>query len=113
MTESTRQSKVSRLIQKDLASLFQQQIKNIYPKGMITVTVVRVTPDLALAKVYLSIFPSNKSNDVLEYMREHVRYFRHQLAQKLKNQLKKMPELCFYLDDSLDYIENIENLLKK
>ena len=101
------------MIQKDLASLFQQQIKNIYPGGMITVTVVRVTPDLALAKVYLSIFPSNKKDEILEYVHDNVKYFRHQLAQKLKNQLKKMPELNFYLDDSLDYIENIENLLKK
>ncbi|MFC2137598.1 30S ribosome-binding factor RbfA [Bacteroidota bacterium] len=110
---TTRQNKVSKLIQKDLASIFQLQIKSIYPSGMITVTVVRVTPDLALAKVYLSIFPSNKSNEILEHVQRNVRYFRHQLAQKLKNQLKKMPELDFYLDDSLDYIENIENLLKK
>ncbi len=110
---TTRQNKIARLIQKDIASLFQNQIKNIYPGGMITVTVVRVSPDLALAKVYVSIFPSNKSKEILVYLQENARFFRHQLAQILKNQLRKMPELAFYLDDSLDYIENIENLLKK
>lgn len=112
MATSTRQNKVGRLIQKDLANLFLEQINTIYPGGMITVTVVRVSPDFSLAKVYLSIFPSNKSSDILEYINEHARFFRHQLAQKLKMQLRKMPELVFYIDDSLDYIEHIEKLLK-
>lgn len=112
MTASTRQNKVARLIQKDLARLFLEQIHTIYPGGMITVTVVRVSPDFSLAKVYLSIFPSNKSAQILVYIQEHARFFRHQLAQKLKMQLRIMPELVFYIDDSLDYIEHIEKLIK-
>ena len=109
----TRQNKIARLIQKEIAVIFQQYAQNIYPGGMVTVTVVRITPDLGLAKVYLSIFPSNKKDEVMEYIHSNTKNFRHALSQTIRSQLKKMPELQFFVDDSLDYIENIENLLKK
>jgi ribosome-binding factor A len=80
---------------------------------MITVTNVRVSPDLALAKVYLSIFPANGKEDILQQIKQNVKTIRHELAQRIRNQMRIIPELAFFIDDSLDYIENIERLLKE
>ena len=110
--ESTRQKKVSRLLQRDLGSILQKKSPELGGK-MITVTVVRVSADLSIAKVYLSIFPVKKEEDPLKPVKQHATDIRHELGQKVRNQLRVIPELQFFIDDSLDYIENIENLLKE
>ena len=110
--ESTRQNKVARQIQKDLAEILQQLGKPVLEGRMVTVTVVRMSPDLSLAKVYLSIFPSENKNEFLERIKQSVKSIRNLLGQRVKNQLRIVPELAFFLDDSLDYLENIDKLLK-
>ena len=80
---------------------------------MITVTVVRISADFSIARVYLSIFPVKKDEDPLKPVHEHAGQIRHELGQKIRNQLRIVPELHYFIDDSLDYIENIENLLKE
>lgn len=93
--------------------MFRQK-QSSYQNAMITVTVVRVSPDLSVAKIYLSIFaPKTKKEEVLETVKERNSSTRAELAKKLRYQLMKVPELVYYIDDSLDYVENIENLLKK
>jgi ribosome-binding factor A len=109
--ETTRQSKVSRLLQKDLGLIFQQEGRNLFGGKMISVTTVRISPDLGLAKVYLSIFPSDKSDETLEVVKMNTKNIRRILGTKVGKQLRVVPELAFYIDDSLDYIENIDNLL--
>lgn len=109
--ESTRQQKVSRMLQKDLGDYFQQHAREILPGKLITVTVVRVSPDLGVAKVYLSIFPLDKKEEPLEKIRAHAPAIRHEIGNKIRNQVRAIPEFIYYLDDSLDYIENIDNLL--
>jgi len=110
--EGTRLSKVSRLLQKDLGDIFQKEGAAILKGKMITVTSVRVSPDLGVAKVYISIFPTDKKEEALLVVRTHTRQIRHELAQRVRHQLRIIPELSFFLDDSLDYIENIDKLLK-
>ena len=80
---------------------------------LISVSVVRVSPDLSVAKAYLSIFPSEKAADMLESIRDNAKTIRYELASRVRYQLRKTPELMFFLDDSLDYIENIDTLLHK
>jgi ribosome-binding factor A len=111
--ESTRQQKISRLIQKDLGTIFQVDSRGMYGKAMITVTKVYVSKDLAVAKAYLSLFATPDKNKLLEEIRGHSREIRKKLGLKEHNQLRVIPDLQFFLDDSLDYIDNIENLLKK
>jgi len=111
--ETTRQNKISRLIQKDMAEILQREGKDLFHGVMISVTRVRVSPDLSIAKVYLSIFPSEKGEGiVLEIKKMHSK-LRGQLGLKVGKQLRIVPQLDFYLDDSLDYIENIDRLLKE
>lgn len=110
--ETTRQAKISRLLQKELSEIFRQQTAKTH--GIIvSVSAVRTSPDLSVAKVYLSVFPSEKSAEVLEGIRESAKTVRYELARKVRFQLRKVPELQFYIDDSLDYLENIDNLLKQ
>lgn len=80
---------------------------------LVSVSAVRVSPDLSVARVYLSIFPADKSQELLESITKSAKTVRYELAQKVRFQLRKCPELTFYLDDSLDYIENIDRLLQK
>ena len=108
--ETTRQSKISRLIQKDLSDIFQNETRKTHGT-LISVSVVRVSPDLSIAKAYLSIFPPEKSQEILESIQNNARSIRYELAQRVRFQLRKTPELMFFLDDSLDYIENIDTLL--
>jgi ribosome-binding factor A len=110
---STRQNKVARLIQKELGDIFQRESKNYYDGKMISVTVVRVTPDLSLAKVYLSIFPFQGEKDPLLKVHENQSRLRYELGNRIRHQIRIIPELVFFIDDSLDYLENIERLLKK
>ena len=110
--DTTRQSKISRLLQKDLSDIFLNETRKTHGV-LISVSVVRVSPDLSVAKVYLSIFPSEKAQEILDSIRLNARNIRYELAQRIRFQLRKTPELSFFLDDSLDYIENIDMLLKK
>jgi ribosome-binding factor A len=110
--ESTRQKKVARLVLKEVAEIINRKGREIAPGKMISVTQVRITPDLSLAKVYISIFPANKKEEILESIQEHSKNIRFELGVKVKMQLRIVPELAFYLDDSLDYIDNLDKLLK-
>ncbi len=110
---STRQNKVARLIQKELGDIFQRESKVLFAGKMISVTVVRITPDLGLARIYLSVFPMEKGKDPLFEVHENTPRLRRELGNRIRHQLRVIPELVFLIDDSLDYIENIERLLKK
>ncbi|MBQ1709350.1 MAG: 30S ribosome-binding factor RbfA [Bacteroidales bacterium] len=111
--ETTRQQKVARQIQKDLAEIIRLRGMAAYDGAMLTVSGVKITPDLALAKVYVSIFPSTKAVDVMEQLGEETSRLRGELGRRVSKQLRIVPELVFYLDDSLDYVEHIDALLKK
>jgi ribosome-binding factor A len=110
--ESTRQKKVSKLIQKELADIFLRKNNELAPGKLITITIVRVSPDLSFAKVFLSIFPSANMSEVVDIIKEHTTKIRFELGQKIRTQLRIVPEIAFYVDDSLDYIDNIDKLLK-
>jgi ribosome-binding factor A len=110
--ESTRQKKVNRLLQRDLGSYFQQNGTEFAKGSMITVTGVRVSPDLGLAKVYLSIFGGDEPQEIVDNITKRTWQVRKDLAAKVRNQLRVTPDLSFFLDDSLDHIENIDDLLK-
>ena len=112
-SETTRQQKVARQIQKDLAEIIRARGMAAYDGAMLTVSGVKVTPDLALAKVYVSIFPSAKSQDVMQRLQDETSRLRGELGRRVAKQLRIVPELAFYLDDSLDYVEHIDELLKK
>lgn len=108
--ESTRQAKIARLLQKELSEIFRQQTAKT--RGvLVSVSTVRVSPDLSVARVYLSVFPSSSAQEILENITRNARTIRYELAQKVRYQLRKTPELTFFIDDSLDYIENINHLL--
>ncbi|MGD9976483.1 MAG: 30S ribosome-binding factor RbfA [Bacteroidales bacterium] len=111
--DGTRLQKVARLIQKDLGEIFQREGAALFPGKMITITQVRVSPDLALAKVYVSIFPTPGSDTTLELIRHQVKTLRMELGKRVRHQLRIIPELAFFVDDSLDYIENIDRLLNQ
>jgi ribosome-binding factor A len=109
--ESTRQNKINRLLQKELGDIFQKQTKGM-PGVLVSVSAVRVSPDLSVARAYLSIFPSEKGSEILEAIKVNTKAIRYDLGQRVRMQLRKIPELTFFIDDSLDYIEKIDNLLK-
>ena len=108
--ESTRQAKIARLIQKELSEIFRQQTAKTHGT-LVSVSTVRVSPDLSIARAYLSVFPSAKAQEMIESINRSAKTIRYELAQKVRYQLRKTPELAFYLDDSLDYIEKIDSLL--
>ena len=108
---STRQHKVSKLLLKELADYFQKNGSAIIGGKMVSVTVVRISPDLGVAKVYLSIFPSKDMNSAVQSISDLAPMIRNEMGKRLRNQLRHIPEFIFYPDDSLDYINNIENLL--
>ncbi|MDE6468434.1 MAG: 30S ribosome-binding factor RbfA, partial [Muribaculaceae bacterium] len=99
--ESTRQAKISRLLQKELSEIFRQQTAKTHGV-IVTVSTVRVSPDLSIARGYLSVFPSEKAPEMIESINASAKTIRNDLAQKVRFQLRKVPELQFYLDDSLD-----------
>lgn len=109
--ESTRQQKIARLIQKELSEIFRQQTAKM-GNVLVSVSAVRVSPDLSIARVYLSIFPSEKADEILKNINASAKTVRYELAQRVRYQLRKTPELSFFVDDSLDYIEHIDSLLK-
>lgn len=109
--DNNRLQKINRLIQKELGELLLIEAKKM-PGVIISVTNVRVSADLSVAHSYLSVFPSEKSKELVSNINENVKTVRYDLGKKLKNQLRVIPELTFHVDDSLDYIENIDKLLK-
>jgi len=111
--ESTRQQKVGRQLQRDLAEIFREKGNAVFGGAMVTVTGVRISPDLSFARVYLSIFPSGKSPAIMEEINASAKQIRGELGRRVSKQLRIVPELAFYIDDSLDYIEHIDELLKK
>ena len=108
-----RQNKFASLIQKEIAILLQKQIREEgLNKLLISVTKVNITSDLSIARIYLSIYPSSQAKKVLESIQKNSFKIKHNLALILKNQIRKIPNINFFIDDSLDYIENIDNALK-
>ncbi|MCF0218186.1 MAG: 30S ribosome-binding factor RbfA [Muribaculaceae bacterium] len=108
--ETTRQARIARLLQKELSEIFRLQTAKT--RGtIVSVSTVRVSPDLSVARVYLSVFPSEKGAEILESINHNAKTIRYELAQKVRYQLRKTPELSFFIDDSLDYIERIDSLL--
>lgn len=113
MEESQRQKKIASLLQRDLADVLQRAATDAGLRGiLISVTKVKVTVDLSIAKVYLSVFPNIKGKEIIEATKKSAPLIKHELAQRTKNQLRRMPDLEFFLDDSLEYIDNIEKSLK-
>jgi ribosome-binding factor A len=110
--ESTRQKKVSRLIQKELADIFLKKGNEFAHGKLISITKVRVSPDLSFAKVYISIFPTANQEDILTSIQDHSTKIRYDLGQKIRSQLRIVPDIAFHIDDSLDYIDKIDKLLK-
>ncbi len=110
--QSTRQQKVARQIQKDISEILMQQARHLVQGTMTSVTQVRVSPDLSVARVYLSVFPFDKSAEVIARLREHVSLIRGELGRRVKNQLRIVPELVFSGDDSIEYVDRIDQLLK-
>ena len=110
--EGTRLQKIERLLQKELGVIFQKQTQAMHGV-LVSVSVVRVSPDLSVAKAYLSIFPSAKGEELLKAIRANTKAIRYDLGQRVRLQLRKIPELSFFIDDSLDYIEHIDSLLNK
>lgn len=109
--DSTRQLKFAKLIQKEIGDLFQKEGKNFYGNSFITVTGVKITPDLSIARVYVSTF-HEKGEDVLNKLNAHIREIRHKLGGRIRSQARVIPELEFFIDDSLDYAEKIDKLMK-
>jgi ribosome-binding factor A len=112
MEQSKRQTQVGGLIQEELAKVIQQKFNGLVPGRLLTVTVVRMSSDLGLAKCYLSIFPSNEGEKIVKEINKNVSKIRFELGNAVKNDVRRVPELVFYLDDSLDYMEKIDNALK-
>jgi ribosome-binding factor A len=108
---TTRQHKVSRLLQKELGEYLQRNGSELTGGKMVTVTVVRISPDLGIARVYLSIFPGEGAEEALKSITDRAGLIRSEMGKRLRNQLRHIPEFTFFLDDSLDYIDRIENLL--
>ena len=111
--DTTRQLKVSRLIQKELGDIFQRETRMLFGKALITVTQVRVSPDLGVAKVYVSLFNVPDTKVLLKLIQEHTKDIRTKLSDRIKKQVRIIPNLVFFLDDSLDYAMRIDELLKK
>ena len=110
--ESNRQQKINRLILKELSDIFLLETKKM-PGVLISVTQVRVSPDLGVAHAHLSFFPSERANELLENINNNIKSIRFELGKRVGQQLRVIPNLMFYLDDSLDYMDNIDNLLNK
>lgn len=109
--ETTRQNKIARLLQKELSEIFLLQTKSMHGV-LVSVSTVRISPDLSIARVYLSIFPSEKGEELIKNINANMKSIRYELGTRVRFQLRIIPELKFFLDDSLDYLEHIDELLK-
>jgi ribosome-binding factor A len=110
--QETRQNKIARLLQKELSLIFQQQTRATHGV-MISVTRTKISPDLSICTAYLSVFPSEKGEEILANINANSKQIRYELGTRVRNQMRIIPELRFFIDDSLDYIEHIDELLKK
>lgn len=110
--QETRQNRIARLLQKELAEIFQSQTRMMHGV-MISVTRAKVSPDLSICTAYLSIFPSEKAYEILKNIQKNDKSIRYELGTRIRNQVRIIPELRFFIDDSLDYLERIDELLKK
>lgn len=110
--ETTRQNKISRLIQKELSEIFLLQTKSMNGV-LVSVSAVRISPDMSIARVYLSVFPSERSQEIVKNINDNMKSIRYELGTLVRHQLRIIPELKFFVDDSLDYAERIDELLKK
>ena len=110
--ETTRLNKISRLLQKELGDMFLKFTQTMNGT-LVSVTSVKISPDLSVARAYLSIFPAERQEETLSLIINSTKGIRFELAQRTRHQLRRIPELSFFLDDSLDYIENIDRLLGK
>ena len=110
--QETRQAKISRLLQKELAQIFQSQTRQMHGM-MVSVTRVKISPDLSVCTAYLSVFPSEKAEEVIANVNTNAKTIRYDLGQRIRNQVRIIPELRFFIDDSLDYIDRIDELLKQ
>ena len=109
--ETTRQNKIARLIQKELGDIFLLQTKAMHGV-LVSVSTVRISPDLSVARAYLSIFPSERAGEIINNINANAKSIRYELGTRVRFQLRIIPELKFFIDDSLDYIERIDELLK-
>lgn len=109
---STRQNKIERLLQRDLGDIFQKGTSSLFKGKMVTVTAVRISPDLSVARVYVSLFPVDDKQEFIDYINSIEGQIRFDLGKRVRHQLRKIPELSFFVDDSLDYIDNIGKLIK-
>lgn len=109
--ESKRQQKFSRLIQKEIAEIFQREVPHLFNGSYISVSVVRVSPDLGVAKLYLSLILPGDAKAILQQVRENTKAIRHALSQHIKKQVRVIPELIFYLDDSAEYAARMDKLI--
>ena len=105
--ETTRQNKIARLLQKELSDIFLLQTKSM-PGILISVSAVRISPDMSVARAYLSIFPSEKSEEIVKNINGNMKSIRFELGTRVRHQLRIIPELKFFVDDSLDYLERID-----
>ena len=110
--ETTRQQKISRLIQKELSDIFQRQTQALHGV-LVSVSTVRISPDLSICRAYLSVFPSGRSQEIVKNINDNMKAIRYELGTRVRHQLRIIPELKFFVDDSLDYAERIDELLKK
>ena len=110
--ETTRQNKISRLIQKELSEIFLLQTKSMNGV-LVSVSAVRISPDMSIARVYLSVFPSERSQEIVKNINDNMKSIRYELGTRVRHQLRIIPELKFFVDDSLNYAERIDELLKK
>lgn len=111
--ETTRQQKIARQIQRDIADIFLLEYRELFKGTLLTVTAVRVSPDFSYAKIYVSVFPFSRNEEVLEILKRENWAIRKALGAKIKHQLKSVPEIDFFLDDSLEYIENIDKAINR
>jgi len=110
--ETTRQQKIERLIQKELSDMLQRQTQQV-PGVLVSVSRVRISPDLSVCRGYLSVFPSERGEEIVANINANVKSVRFELGKRVRHQLRIIPELKFFIDDSLDYIEHIDELLKQ
>lgn len=110
--QETRLNRIARLLQKELSLIFQSQTRSMHGV-MVSVTRCRISPDLSVCTAYLSVFPSEKAKDIVSNITANEKSVRYELGTRVRNQLRIIPELRFFVDDSLDYIEHIDELLKK
>ncbi len=109
--ETTRQNKISRLIQKELGEMFRLQTQRMR-SVLVSVSACRISPDLSVCRVYLSVFPSAKAEEIVNNVNKNQKQVRYELGTRMRFQLRIIPELKFFIDDSLDYAEHIDELLK-